>query len=286
MGRELKRIALDWSFPIGQTWTGYLNPHIAKRQKCLKCNGTGFSLGYRLLDAVWYRHGEARELLLTALAGHHALPRPLLRFVASEIQSDEGWFCRLDQRDVDALVKAGRLWLFTRAPINEAQREAVAQKIAAGGSSWLGEDNGHRPTAEEVNAWSRGFRHDSINAWICIDARAKRYGIGQLCGTCRGTGHTRDADLSRRIRAWRPTEPPAGEGYQIWQTVSEGGPVSPVCATPEALAHWMATNDRSDIDATTYDGWMRFILGPGWAPTAIIRDGRIFSGTALGGGAA
>ncbi len=37
---------------------------------------------------------------------------------------------------------------------------------------------------------------------------------------------------------WQPTEPPTGEGYQLWETVSEGSPISPVFASTEALAAW------------------------------------------------
>ena len=37
-------------------------------------------------------------------------------------------------------------------------------------------------------------------------------------------------------------EPPEGEGYQLWETTSEGSPVSPVFATLEELCSWCETN--------------------------------------------
>lgn len=37
-------------------------------------------------------------------------------------------------------------------------------------------------------------------------------------------------------------EPPKGDGFQLWETVSEGGPISPVFKTPEELSAWCATN--------------------------------------------
>lgn len=282
MGRELRRIALGWDFPIGQTWTGYLNPHDGERKKCPRCAGSGESVAMRLLSMVWYRHrhDEARAFIVSALAGPYNLPRPLLRFVAGELEAGVGWSRRLDQRDVDALAAAERLWDFTRVPRTEGQREVVREKVAAGGNSWLPESNGYRPTADEVNAWSkRGLGHNAINAWVCSKARAKRYGvIARRCGSCRGTGVVPDADLARKIRAWRPTEPPAGPGYQIWQTVSEGGPVSPVFEKPEDLARWMVANDTSITRGTTFRGWMDFILGPGWAPAMIMTGGKMMSG--------
>lgn len=36
------------------------------------------------------------------------------------------------------------------------------------------------------------------------------------------------------------SEPPVGEGYQLWETTSEGSPISPVFSTAEELADWCA----------------------------------------------
>jgi hypothetical protein len=62
--------------------------------------------------------------------------------------------------------------------------------------------------------------------------------------------------------------------------VIDGGPVSPVFASPEELARWMVKNDRSITRDTTYEGWLQFILGPGWALTAISQGATVTSGTA------
>ena len=65
--------------------------------------------------------------------------------------------------------------------------------------------------------------------------------------------------------------PPAGEGYQLWETVSEGSPVSPVCATPDELADWLVIpgNDTSITKATTRDQWLSMIRGCGSSPTLV-----------------
>ena len=36
--------------------------------------------------------------------------------------------------------------------------------------------------------------------------------------------------------------PPKGDGYQAWETTSEGSPISPVFETLEALCAWLAEN--------------------------------------------
>lgn len=33
-------------------------------------------------------------------------------------------------------------------------------------------------------------------------------------------------------------EPPTGDGYQLWETTSEGSPISPIFTTIEELAEW------------------------------------------------
>ena len=37
-------------------------------------------------------------------------------------------------------------------------------------------------------------------------------------------------------------EPPAGEGYQLWETTSEGSPLSPVFSSLEELCAWASDN--------------------------------------------
>lgn len=41
MGRELKRIALNFKWPIGMIWKGYINPF--RWFECSACKGTGLN---------------------------------------------------------------------------------------------------------------------------------------------------------------------------------------------------------------------------------------------------
>lgn len=38
-------------------------------------------------------------------------------------------------------------------------------------------------------------------------------------------------------------DPPTGEGFQLWESTSEGSPISPVFPSAEDLAEWMSEND-------------------------------------------
>jgi hypothetical protein len=54
---------------------------------------------------------------------------------------------------------------------------------------------------------------------------------------------------------------PEGDGWQMWETVSEGSPISPVFATPEELARWLADTGASAFATmtATYDQWLATI---------------------------
>jgi hypothetical protein len=150
---------------------------------------------------------------------------------------------------------------FTRIPLNEEQAEVVRKKVAEGGNSWLPYDNGYIPTADEVNTWSmQGMGHDSLNTHICIEARCQREGLPFLCLACGGAGHSWSEGMEEKYENWRRTEPPAGEGYQLWETTSEGSPQSPVFATLDELCAWCETNATTFADfKTTKEKWKEML---------------------------
>ncbi|MBU1164893.1 hypothetical protein KKA15_05035 [Patescibacteria group bacterium] len=49
--------------------------------------------------------------------------------------------------------------------------------------------------------------------------------------------------------------------YQMYESVTEGTPISPVMETPEALARWLADNKASagPYATATYDQWLAMI---------------------------
>lgn len=64
-------------------------------------------------------------------------------------------------------------------------------------------------------------------------------------------------------------DPPRGDGWQLWETVSEGSPISPVFPCAERLARWMASPQyRWALQKLTYEQALAFIEA-GWAPSFI-----------------
>lgn len=79
--------------------------------------------------------------------------------------------------------------------------------------------------------------------------------------------------------SYRPAYVGEPTHYQMYETTSEGTPISPVMETPEELARWLADTNASAFgdQGATYEGWLRVCRG-GFAPSAVARGGRMQSG--------
>jgi hypothetical protein len=274
MGREVRRVALDFQWPLDRVWEGFLNPH-HETEDCKECKGSGSGPEARALSDLWYGYvpfdpastGSAPFTVKTpevrAFAERNCRQSPDFYGDSERAIVREGerlcrlfngqWSHHLSQDDVDALVAAGRL----------RERDGLPDF-----------------KADTVNRWSiGGFGHDGINQHVVVKARLEKQGISELCPHCKGEGfHWKSEEGRLRQESWTPTPPPEGEGYQLWETVSEGSPISPVFAAPEDLATWLVGNARRIDSGTTYDQWLAFIAGPGWAPSMIISGGQMMSG--------
>jgi len=234
--RTLKHVPLDFQWPIDKVWEGYINPY--PPQECSACEGSGYNPETKQIADDFYNFNDTgRE-----------------------------WCNDITQDEVQALVDKGRLMDFTHVPLNDEQREVVRKKMADGGNSWLPYNNGRIPTADEVNEWNRkpGLHgHDAINRWILIEARAKRLGVYGKCSHCDGEGVIFKSEEHRKLyEEWEEHEPPTGEGYQLWETCSEGSPVSPVFANAEELADWCAENATIFAsEKTSRENWLQMFVG-------------------------
>lgn len=280
MGRVVKRVACDFDWPLHEVWTGYVNPHYEDNLvQCESCNGSGYSEYASYLHDLWYGKvpfkPESRgskpylpsDPVIRDLAVRNVKAAPGYYGTGPWAEDQEAlrlsqlfnarWYCHLNQEEVDVLTDTRRLMDFTHTWSKE--------------TGWVEKSPPYRPTAEEVNRWSlSGMGHDSINCGAVVRARCEKEGHPVLCDACKGEGSNWvSPEAQQRAEAWVPEEPPVGEGYQIWETVSEGSPISPVFGTPEDLAEWMAKNGSGLDKDVTKEQWLAFIKGPGWAPSMV-----------------
>jgi hypothetical protein len=345
MGREVKRVPLDFDWPLKQTWKGYINPHYECSSTCGDCEGSGYSFIARQIRDRWYgdTYFSPAETGSEPFTGDSpalvaAVTRKILwnkqlheegnqdssyqfyldhsRLILDQAISKEcrrlavcynkQWSHHLDQDDVDALVEADRLWDFTRRLLpGQDLREFIRVRayylwLESGkpegrdldfhlqaereySRHWLPFHNGHRPMPREVNDWSiSGIGHDAINRVVCVRAKLRRMGLGEDaidCQACKGTGSIWDPPEAEKLAdEWENIEPPEGEAYQLWETVSEGSPVSPPFAEPRELALWLECWHSDGIYKHTAEQWEEFIRGPGWSPSMVSDGNKLMSG--------
>lgn len=114
-------------------------------------------------------------------------------------------------------------------------------------------------------------------------------------GECRdyskpGMWKPREADQNYSFEEWSGDEPLQSEYMPEWsaeqathlmmyETVTEGTPISPAFETPEELATWLADNGASAFggEGASYESWLAMIK-EGYAPSFVIGDGKIQSG--------
>ena len=302
MGRELMRVPLDFSWPLKQPWEGYINRRgEGHSTNCPTCCGTGRSAIAQHFHQLWYGQIPFRpedrgstpflpthaniwaraEWNVNQSPDYYGVPtNPVHLFQKLYVSIEEvkhgiikveatrlaghfncRWCHHLNDGDVAALLKHHGLHDLTHDFIP--------------GKGWTPKDPPVIPTALQVNEWSlKSMGHDSLNSYACVKGECDRLNERFDCATCAGEGSLWSSPEAKEwTEKWEPTEPPTGDGYQMWETVSEGSPISPVFRTSLELAEWLAANRKNTVDeGTTVEQWMAFIEGPGWAPSGIKTD--------------
>jgi hypothetical protein len=110
----------------------------------------------------------------------------------------------------------------------------------------------------------QGLGHDAVDGYVAARKIIAAAGLSDswgICRTCSGTGT--DPAVKKESDAWEATEPPEGDGWQLWETTSEGSPISPVFATADELAAWCEANATviGDIRATK-EQWLGMLATP------------------------
>lgn len=251
MGREIKRVPLDFDWPIGEIWQGYLMPAKYDEDKCPNCDGG------RTPALCWV---EAIAWLLPMLADD-------LR--AQSFEGTEHQFTQFgDDRSKIHPYLSSLMNVYTdRRPSAD-----IAELIEG-------------LTGEKPSMF--GYVGSS-GSWQIVDKLRRAAGVDEKwgwCKTCDGHGIVEKYPGQRaEAEAWERTEPPEGEGWQVWETVSDGSPISPVFADREGLIGWLMSptytwGTSRPLTRAQAEGF----VDSAWAPSGAVVGGHMIPGDAMFG---
>lgn len=121
---------------------------------------------------------------------------------------------------------------------------------------------------EENEKWNEGLRDDWNGGWKPIEEEDKHMTFAEW-----GGDRPEESDY---MPDWPESE---RTHYQMYESTTNGTPISPVFATKEDLARWLADNNASafaDMTAT-YEQWLSMIVQQS-APSMVFKNGRLISG--------
>lgn len=219
MGRTMKRVPMDFDWPLGRVWKGYLNPY--RGCKCPWCydeedrESLGFTKEYRDYEKKWYGF---------RLGGHY-LPNP---YYEGRQYCPDAKPYKLERWEYDFIVSNEKL------------------RCSAFGTHFGTEEPEEIPAFEDCCDFflKHGtFGIESTFTYTMGVEYCRRNGFDDTCHHCEGSGTVWQSEEVHRLHEeWEPIEPPTGEGYQLWETTSEGSPKSPVFATFDELCEWCEKN--------------------------------------------
>lgn len=262
MGREVRRVPVDFDWPINQVWGGFLMPDKFDEEPCPTCytvdyqgerkRGSGSTAAAKWLEAVLYLVGMMAEDI--------------------RAQSFEGTEHQFTQFGDDRSKLHPYLASLQRINVYESRRPSADIVDLVVGIT--GRDN------------RVSFGTGSDFAWKAMKALKAAAGVDEKwgwCPTCDGHGSIEKYPGQRAEgEAWSEEdhEPPTGEGWQLWETVSEGSPISPVFDSPEGLARWMASPEYTwgVSQPMEYESALRFVTGDGWAPSMVLTSSGLVAG--------
>lgn len=244
MGREIKRVALDFDWPLDTRWRGFLPPDDGT-EECPDCHMPGYnhSVGYNRLGRRLYS--------LT----HYDVSPALFPNTESLTDFDKLFLQKLAEKKCPEKLKGNNV------------------PFQIGGISTVIDSRMVMYHFMHFIAESLGLPEDSF-----------------LCETCKGDGRVVvDEHLHRLYEEWEQEEPPEGEGWQVWETVSEGSPITPVFATAEELVDHLCTVGTVWDQKRMRESWGRdhrlpsreaaeAFVKDGWVPSMVISEGKVHVG--------
>lgn len=273
MGYQVRRVAIDFDWPLDEPWIGFCLPVCddvdeGGEAPCSACDTSGWSPKSRSIIRQW-----------------HGSPEPF-----DPVAHGYDLFAEDDPLVISKAVRDFTVYNHLNGiePVGEALATQCREVIRHWNSSLRFfvsiEDirgmlrRANKPEAETftVTDWKKRMSEtlDGVYEYHLPHVRAEREGRDPACACCKGKSVLKMA-AEGDVQAG--DEPPVGDGWQLWETVTAGSPVTPVFATSRALAEHLVDTGRSGSRPASREDWITFVEGPGWAPTLSLRNGKVAS---------
>lgn len=257
--RTVKRVPMNFHWPIGKVWRGYQNP-VSGPIECEQCHGTGWNEATNEIFNAFHR-GNSREDItqdeVKALVDYHYLIGFTHVFSnqtgwKQKVWGTNGFWCP----KCHASVPQSGVVDHTSSFCTECDRDMV---LLSGDDIRL-----QIPTAEEVNRRSKIDPMQLVDVFIPLiltRTRARRLGVYGWCESCHGRGGSRlPRKQKKSYNSWRECEPPVGTGWQLWEEGNVGGPMSRVFDSAESLAVWCSVNALNGERRLSREDWLRILI--------------------------
>jgi len=224
MSRNIKRVPLDFDWPLGVNWPGFVSPS----------DGTG-----------------ACPLCIKDHPGYSTEATAIVRVA------------RVIPERIENQGESTRKFLRALASATERRKPEAEQR-----------EVGEHPYNECI------FLDTSAIGLHLVRLVEDALGVSLLCPDCKGEGFVvvdqAQADAAER---WKPEEPPVGEGWQVWESVGTGAPITPVYPTAEALVEALMEGAVGWDGPVSRKAAEEFVRA-GWAPSGAMIDGVMYDGVA------
>jgi hypothetical protein len=289
VSRDIRRVPVDFDWPLNKVWHGYVRSDELDLPPCPECSGQGSPPSYRWLIALANRLGMLADDALAAQPRGREMhpwlardPYPPTRDIHRPVTDEERATARRVVAQHEARGEGAPAWI---------------ERIAQDGSTTLDQCEVIRPSDDVVDlvAGLSGESRErlggflgvsSSTSWRMAAAIVKAAGLPEgwgTCPTCDGAGDVGTAEQRAAFEAWQEEDPPTGDGWQLWESVSEGSPISPVFPDREGLIRWLTTDYSWGAQKTplTLEQAEAFVgLGHSIGSGVILADGTHLSGEA------
>jgi hypothetical protein len=265
MGRELRRVPLDFDWPLNKVWKGFVNPHYKPCPADQKTCFNGETAAAQWLESI------CRLMCVAADDAHRNLPRQNVNmnvphpYMTEFPQAPRYEVPQHKKDEFDKLEGSARMTAYYRYMESIPNHERVVRPS----KDFLELMNGlmGKDAPDGSGPFNDYFGKSYLLYFRLIKAAGLKKKEWGVCPVCKGD--KLDPAAKEVYDAWKNYDPPEGPGYQLWETVSEGSPISPVFSTKEEFIAYLVSQGYSQKASENFSE-------SGWAPSMVTSNGVMY----------